>query len=167
MYIGALCNMDEETHCIVYGGESLCAIKKISEPVKDVLFKILNFNNELLDISKLLSNSEDVCAEIEQIGHTLVTLAGKFRERILGEKYEEQSSAQGKEKCAPQNEGTTNNKCVSVSNAINECNVLDELKVTLTVEQNNNDKLQSAVDKLRLIQEERLTKLEEQVKQGY
>ena len=159
--------MDEETR-IVYGGESLCAIKKFSEPVKDVLFKLLNFNNELLDISKLLSHSEDVCAEIEQIGRTLVTLAGKFRERILGEKYcEEQSSTQGKEKSAPPNEGTTNNKCVSLSNTISKCNVLDDLKVTLTVEQNNNDKLQSAVDKLRLIQEERLTRLEEQVKQGY
>jgi hypothetical protein len=157
--------MDEETHCIVYGSESLCTIKKFSEPIKDVLFKIFNFNNELLDISKLLSHSEDVCAEIEQIGQTLVTLAGKIREKILREKYcEEQSSAQGKEKCAVRNESATN---VNTSDETNDCNVFDELKVSLIVERNKNEKLQSAVDELRLIQEERLTRLEEQVKKGY
>ena len=161
--------MEEETHYIVYGSESLCTVNQISEPIKEIIFNILNFNYELLDISKLLTHSEDVCAEIEQIGQTLVTLAEKLRGKILGEKHCENNkrSTKGKAKCALQNVCKTNNTSGCLCNKTDECKVLDELKVSLTDEKDNNGKLQSAVNDLRLIQEERLTRLEERVKQGY
>ena len=160
--------MEGEAHYIVYGNEFLCTLNQISEPVKEIILKILNFNYKRLDISKLLTHSEDVCAEIEHIGQTLVTLAGRLREKILGEKHcGDQSSVQGKTKCARQSVVTTNNTSVGLCNKTSECDKLDQLKVTLTVEQEKNNKIQSAVDELSILQEERLTRLEEQVKKGH
>lgn len=153
--------MEGEGYRIVYGNETLCNLNQISEPIKQIIFKIVNFNNEILDISKHLSLSEDACAEIERIGQTLVALAGNFREKLSGE------SCVDKLQCAEQNPDTTNNISTCLCDKTSECDVLDKLKENLTVEQENNDKLQSQVDELRLIQEERLTRLEEQVTQGY
>ena len=152
--------MEGEGQRIVYGNETLCHLNQISEPIKQIIFKILNFNNELLDISKHLLLSEDVCAEIERIGQTLVALAGKFREKISVE------CRVGKLQCAEQNPETTNNITLRLCDKTSECDVFDRLKEDLTAEQENNDKLQSQVDELRQVQEDRLTRLEEQLKQG-
>ena len=154
--------MDGQGQRIVYGNETLCNLNQISEPIKEIIFKILNFNNELLDVSKHLSLSEDVCAEIEKIGQILVALAGKFREKLSGE-----SCVHGKLQCAEKKTDTTNYMPLSFCDETSECDELHKLKENLTVEQETNDKIQSQIDELRLIQEERLTRLEEHVKQGY
>ena len=163
--------MEEGTRRIVYGNEIVCNLHQISEPIKQIIFDILNSNYEVLDISEVLSNKENVCIEIDHVGKSLVTIAGKLRDKVLLENNcVDQSSVQGKstyeKKADSCDADSTINASFGMCNKTGECDLLDQMNAVLTVEHEKNDKLQSAINELRSIQEQRLTRLEDNVKQG-
>lgn len=160
--------------CVVlYGNDFLCSFKQIPDPLKEFVLNIINFNYKALDITKLLSDVDDVLTEIQLLGQSFLTLAEALREKnILGGESDKRplESLQANTNCVQQYATKANNIsdgfCGEGGDS-NECDVSDQLKVTLKVEQEKNDELQSTVNELRLLQRQRFARLEEQFKQGY
>ncbi|XP_028401424.1 uncharacterized protein LOC114524522 [Dendronephthya gigantea] len=155
--------MEEKAYTIVYGSEFLCTFNQVSEPIARIVLKILEFKDELLDMSKLLSHSEDISTEIEQIGRTFVTLAQKLQ----GLAHEREAGAKKEAEYAQENVDTKVNQSQDLCDRTSECDIfIEQLEVSLINEQQKNDILKFKIHELSLMQEERLKRIEEQVAQA-
>lgn len=154
--------MEEKAYTIVYDSEFLCTFNRVSEPTEQIVLKILKFKDELLDISKFLSHSEEICIGIEQIGRTFVTLAQKLQELS----HERRDSSKNETEYAQENVDSKTNQSEDLCDRTCECDMLEQLQVSLINEQQKNDMLKSKINELSLMQEERLKRIEKQVVQG-
>lgn len=162
--------MATETHFMQSNIEHCRIINDLSDATTELITKILQHKQKPLDKSALSSISENVCNEIEHFGLALLRLVKKIRESVLADVSEQ--FAQYHTTSNLSNVGQVKNYCESKTSEYarvkdNQCAVdIELLKQTLELEQNNTDELQHSINDLRVTQEERMVKLEQQVLEG-
>ena len=175
--------------CIVYGAEFFNAFKAVLESLKQTVITVLNCEYDLSDISKLVQLSFEINTEIERTGKTLEKLTQDYLQRKIHvccnqpncQKQADDDCEVPKVNTAAKDNAIATN-CVPKDHVATVAQLENKLEITesfdgcvnildiekkLENERQRNNRLESELEQMRIIHEDRWTKMEDRVRQGH
>lgn len=183
-------------NCVVYGAEFFSAFTAVLESLKQTIITVLNCEYDLSDIGKLVQLNLEINTEIERTGKTLMKLAqeldGKIHDCCNQPNCQKQTDDDCKDadvntaakdnaiatNCVPKDNIATVTQLETKLECANKIDDLDtaeidgcvnilDIEEKLENERQRNNRLESELEQMRIIHEDRWAKMEDRVRQGH